>query len=171
MGSEMCIRDRNNLHEHPEPCHINTNIYLPYFLQCAGLLLGLSLIHMTTKFPQTSMHTGHALAFLRSLLQVYPRLASRAIPSIIDAARACLYSQSSMTEILLGALEFLSTPCVVFDPHGAQMAWAFLSSLAKEGVPTAVRSAVLRLLPGMCSSNKRLTRRVLDVIGCSMVVQ
>jgi hypothetical protein len=139
--------------------------------QCAGLLLGLSLLHMAIKVPHTSMQTCHALAFLRSLLQVYPRLASRAIPSIVDAARACLHSPSSMTQTLLGVLEFLSTPCIVFDPHGAQMAWAFLSSLAKEGVPTAVRSSVLRLLPGMCSSNKRLTRRVLDVIGMSMVAQ
>jgi hypothetical protein len=73
-----------------------------------------------------------------------------------------------VTQNLLGALKFLASQCIVSDPHGAQMAWSFLSSLAKEGVPTAVRSTVIRLLPGLCSSNKRLTRRVLDGIGMSM---
>jgi hypothetical protein len=139
--------------------------------QCAGLLIGLSLLHMAVKCPETSIQIDHAFAFIRSLLQIYPRLASRAIPSIVDTARSSLYLQSPMTLILPNLLEFLTTPCVVFDPHGAQMAWAFLSSLSLEGVPTAVRSSVLRLLPGICSSNKRLTRRVLDVIGLSMVAQ
>ncbi|KAL3810916.1 hypothetical protein ACHAXA_008766 [Cyclostephanos tholiformis] len=137
--------------------------------QCAGLLIGLSLLHMAVKCPESSMQTDHALAFIQTFLKIYPRLASRAIPSIVDAARSCLYSQSQMPQILFGALEFLTTPCVVFDPYGAQMVWAFLSSLSMEGVPSAVRSSVLRLLPGICSSNKRLTRRILDVIGLSMV--
>ena len=138
--------------------------------QCSGLLLGLSLLHMSSRCPQYSTQTDHAFAFLRSLLQVYPRLASRAVPSIIDAARTCL-SQSSMTHTLLGVLQFLSTPCIVSDPHSAQMAWLFLSSLAKEGVPPAIRASVIRFLPGLCSSNKRLTRRVQDSIGMSMVAQ
>lgn len=138
--------------------------------QCTGLLLGLSLLHMSSRCPQYSTQTDHAFAFLRSMLQVYPRLASRAVPSFIDAARTCL-SQSSMTHKLLDVLQFLSTPCIVSDPHSAQMAWLFLSSLAEEGVPPAVRSHVIRFLPGLCSSNKRLTRRVLDSIGMSMVAQ
>ena len=75
------------------------------------------------------------------------------------------------TETLLASLEFLASPCIVSDPHGAHLAWTFLSSLAKEGVPTAVRSSVIRLLPEMCSSNKRLFRRARDVIGKSMVAQ
>jgi len=137
--------------------------------QCAGLLIGLSLFHISTKVPQISIQTDHALEVLRSLLEVYPRLSPRAIPSIIDGVRACIQSQSTeVTQNLLGALKFLASQCIVSDPHGAQMAWSFLSSLAKEGVPTAVRSTVIRLLPGLCSSNKRLTRRVLDGIGMSM---
>jgi hypothetical protein len=140
--------------------------------QCAGLLIGLSLLHMAAESRQITMQTDHTFAFLRSLLEIYPRLAPRAIPSLVDAARSSLYSQSPTTHmLLLKSLEFLTTPCVVFDPHGAQMAWAFLSSLSMEGVPTAVRSSVLRLLPGICSSNKRLTRRIMDVIGSSMVAQ
>ena len=119
------------------------------------------------------MEPDQALAFLRSFLQCYPRMASRVVPSIVDVARTCQAAslQLPTTETLLASLEFLASPCIVSDPHGAHLAWTFLSSLAKEGVPTAVRSSVIRLLPEMCSSNKRLFRRARDVIGKSMVAQ
>jgi len=138
--------------------------------QCSGLLLGMSLLHISITSPER-VKFERALAFIRSFLQCYSRLASRVVPSIIDVARTCLALQSPSTQKLLSSLEFLSSPCIVSDPHGAHLAWAFLSSLVKDGVPTAVRSAVIRLLPEMCSSNKRLFRRARNVIGKSMVAQ
>ena len=136
--------------------------------QSSGLLLGLSLLHMSITSPET-VNPESSLQFLRSFLQCYPRLASRAIPSIIAVTKTCLITtQSSMSTVLL---EFLADPAIVSDPHGASTSWTFLSSLVAEGVPTSVRSTVIRLLPRMCSSNKRLFRRVMGVIGKAITVQ
>ena len=136
--------------------------------QSSGLLLGLSLLHMSITSPET-VNPESSLQFLRSFLQCYPRLASRVIPSIIAVTKTCLITtQSSMSTVLL---EFLADPAIVSDPHGASTSWTFLSSLVAEGVPTSVRSTVIRLLPRMCSSNKRLFRRVMGVIGKAITVQ
>ncbi|KAL9180607.1 hypothetical protein ACHAXT_011060 [Thalassiosira profunda] len=140
--------------------------------QSSGLLLGLSLLHTSIGSSQRVLEIEQALAFLRSFLQCYPRMSSRAVPSIVAIARECLDQQSTAPQTsLLAPLDFLASPCIVADPHGAHLAWTFIYSLVQEGVPTAVRSAVLRLLPQMCASNKRLFRRAKDAIGRSMVVQ
>lgn len=142
--------------------------------QCAGLLIGLSLLHMSVKSPEVSTaKPSHAFVFLQQLLHTYPRMASRVVPSIIDIARASLDRRSTLptAEILLDSLEFLSAKCIVSDAHGAHLAWTFLSSLTTEEMPPAVRSTIIRLLPGMCSSNKRLFRRAIGVIGKSMLAQ
>ena len=139
--------------------------------QSSGLLLGLSLLHMSLASSQTGVNPNNALDFLQAFLQCYPRLSSRAIPSIIDITRCHLDMKSTSSINISTALEFLSAPCVVSDPHGASLTWTFMSSLTKEGVPTAVRSTVIRLLPRMCSSNKKLFRRVMSVIGKTMVAQ
>ena len=139
--------------------------------QSDGLLLGLSLLHMSLVSSQTWIKPNNALDFLQSFLQCYPRLSTRAIPSIIDITRGHFDIKSTSSMNINAALEFLSAPCVVSDPHGASLSWTFMSSLIKEGVPTAVRSTVIRLLPRMCSSNKKLFRRVMSVIGKTMVAQ
>jgi hypothetical protein len=142
--------------------------------QCTGLLICLSLLHMSVKSPQASSDdSGRALTFLRSLLYTYPRLASRAVPSIIDAARVCLDMRTSptKTQTLLESLEIVSTKCIVSDAHGAHLSWLFLSSLVTDEMPSPIRSTIIRLLPGMCSGNKRLFRRVINVIGKSMLAQ
>ncbi|KAL7539375.1 hypothetical protein ACHAXR_009234, partial [Thalassiosira sp. AJA248-18] len=136
--------------------------------QCTGLLLGLSLLHISISSSQSIMEPDRALAFLGPFLECYPRMASRVAPSIVDITRTLIAKQSHNTQpLLLAPLEFLASPYIVSDPHGAHLAWSFLSSLVKEGVPTAVRSAVIRQLPDMCSSNKKLFRRIRDVIGKS----
>ena len=135
--------------------------------QSSGLLIGLSLLHLS--ISSLGMKLDDLLSFLRSFLECYPRLASRAIPSVIDIARTCLTNIQSTTLTL--PLEFLSDPCVVSDPHSASRVWSFMSSLVSEEVPSTVRSTVIRLLPRMCLSNKRLFRRVMGVIGKAMVAQ
>ena len=136
--------------------------------QSSGLLIGLSLLHMSIASP--GMKPDDALSLLLSFLQCYPRLAARAIPSVIDITRTCLASNQATTLTSL-PLEFLSDPCVVSDPHSASLVWSFMSSLVSDEVPATVRSTVIRLLPRMCLSNKRLFRRVMGVIGKAMVAQ
>jgi len=136
--------------------------------QSSGLLMSLSLLHMSISSP--GMKLDDALSFLRSFLQCYPRLASRAIPSVINLARTCLTNIQAATLITL-PIEFLSDPCVVSDPHSASLVWSFMSSLVSDEVPTTIRSTVIRLLPRMCLSNKRLFRRVMGVVGKAMVAQ
>ncbi|KAL7554186.1 hypothetical protein ACHAWF_017596 [Thalassiosira exigua] len=129
--------------------------------QNSGLLLGLSLLHISHQSCQNFIEPNRALSFLRSFLLCYPRMASRVAPSLIEISRSC--------QTLHTLLEFLASPCIVSDSHGAHIAWTSLSSLVKDDMPTAVRSTVIRLLPNMCSSNKRLLRRCMNVIGKSMV--
>lgn len=137
--------------------------------QCSGLLLGLSLLHISISPSQTMVKLDDAFAFIQTFLVCYPRLASRVVPSVIDITRTLMSSQSSTIEPImsLAPLGFLASPCIVSDPHGAHLTWTYLSSLIKD-TPTPVRSTVIRLLPDMCSSNKRLFRRVRDVIGKSI---
>ncbi len=141
--------------------------------QCAGVLIGLSFLHTSVKSPEASkVESGHAITFLRSLLQAYPRVASRVVPSVIDTVQACLTISTHQTNAaLIESLEFLSSKCIVSDAHGAHLAWAFLSPLVTEEMPTAVRSTVIRLLPDMCSGNRRLFRRVIGIVGKSMLAQ
>ena len=139
--------------------------------QGVGVLLGLSMLHISISSSQ-SITLDQALVFLRSFLCCYPRMASRVVPSIIGITRLLINSQTSTNPpLLLAPIEFLASSCIASDPHGAHLAWSFLSSLAGDGVPTAVRSAVIRQLPDMCMSNKRLFRRIRDVVGKSMVAQ
>jgi len=137
--------------------------------QSSGLLMSLSLLHVSISSP--GMKPDDALSFLQSFLQCYPRLASRAIPSVIDIARTCLTNIQAATTLIKLPLEFLSDPCVVSDPHSASLVWSFMSSLVSEEVPATIRSTVIRLLPRMCLSNKRLFRRVMGIIGKAMVAQ
>jgi len=150
---------------------------LPLSDQCSGLLISLSLLHVSIT-SRTIMEPNRALNFLGSFLRCYPRWASRAAPSVIDVAGACLAMPAPTTQLLLASLEFLASPCIVSDPHAAHLMWTFFSLMVQEGAPAAVRSVVIRLrsvvirlLPAMCSSNKRLFRRARDVIGKSMVAQ
>ena len=143
--------------------------------QLGLLLLGLSLLHISVALPSTTsiLLPCDAFKFLRSFLQFYPRMASRAVPSIIDVVRMCCIlqqnlSQTSMNQTLIESLQFLASPSIVSDPHGAHIAWKFLSSLTEEGMPTVVRAAVIRIFADMCSSNKKLCRRITNVIGKSM---
>jgi hypothetical protein len=120
---------------------------------------------------------------LRSLMKCHPRISSRAVPSIIDVVRTCIVHlqtarkpssdgqnmHESTSRLLLKAIKFLSSPAVVSDPHAASMAWTFLSSLTSDSVPPTVRSSVIRVLPDMCSSNKRLRSRIHEIVGKSLV--
>lgn len=137
--------------------------------QCSGLLVGLTLLHVAVLSPGPTDHVYHrALEFLASFLECYPRSASRVLPSVFDTVRKS--SQSSpLPQILSNSVNFIASKQIVSDPHGAHLAWSYLSPLTNDGVPSATRASMIRILPQMCLNNKKLFRRIREVIGKSMV--
>lgn len=153
--------------------------------QRAALLIGLSLLHISTSSVMSigAFVTDDAFEFLRSLMTCHPRISSRAVPSIIDVVRTCIVHlhnagkpsasdgqsmHESTSRLLLKAMKFISSSAVVSDPHAASITWTFLSSLTSDSVPPTVRSTVIRVLPDMCSSNKRLRTRIHEIVGKSL---
>eukprot|EP00986_Skeletonema_menzelii_P013545 scaffold7978_cov145-Skeletonema_menzelii.AAC.6 len=137
--------------------------------QCSGLLVGLSFLHISALSPGLTDHGyKHTLEFLSSFLGCYPRAASRVLPSVLDTVR--MSSQSSpLPQILSNSINFIASKPIVSDSHGAHLAWIYLSPLTSDGVPSATRASIIRILPQMCLDNKKLFRRIRDVIGKSIV--
>lgn len=138
--------------------------------QCSGLLVGLTLLHMSVMSPSLTEH-GHqrTLEFLASFLECYPRAASRVLPSVLDTVRMSSRQSSPLPHILTSTIKFVASKPILFDPHGAHLSWTYLSPLTNDGIPTATRASIIRILPQMCLNNKKLFRRIRDVIGKSMV--
>lgn len=134
--------------------------------QYAALLIGLSHLRIMLLSSYDYAATTDPFALLSSLLAIHPRMSARVVPSIVDMARICMSNGSS--ELLLKSIEFLSSSAIVSDPHGASIAWTFLSSLVGDSIPASVRSSVLRILPGMCAGNKKLRSRIRVIIGKSL---
>lgn len=137
--------------------------------QCSGLLVGLTLLHVAVLSPGPTDHEyQRTLEFLASFLECYPRAASRVLPSVLDTVRKSSNSPS-LPQILSISVNFIASKQIVSDPHGAHLAWSYLSPLTTDGVPSATRASMIRILPQMCLNNKKLFRRIRDVIGKSMV--
>lgn len=138
--------------------------------QHGALLIGLSLVHMSLSSTLIgTIEFGGACSYLSTLLKCHPHISARAVPSIIDVVRTCITAaSSSSSQLLLEALKFLASPAIVSDPHGASITWNFLSALTNDSVPPTVRSSVLRVLPDMCASNKKLRSRIRAIVGKSL---
>lgn len=138
--------------------------------QYSGLLLGLTLLHVSVMSPSLSEYSfSRTLEYLGSFLECYPRAASRVVPSVLNTIRMSSHPSSSLPQVLSNSLKFVASKYIVSDPHGAHLAWAYLSPLATDGVPAATRATIIRVLPHMCLHNKRLFRRIRDVIGRSII--
>eukprot|EP00804_Cyclotella_cryptica_P022931 CCRYP_018763-RA/>CCRYP_018763-RA protein AED:0.01 eAED:0.01 QI:89/1/1/1/0/0/2/372/2023 len=153
--------------------------------QHSALLIGLSLLQISLRSVASigEVQTDDAFAFLRSLMECHPRISSRIVPSIIDVVRTCIiHSQNARQltalhakdvngvtpHLLHKAIKFLSSPAVVSDPHAASLAWSFISLVASDNNPPAIRSCVIRVLPGMCAGNKRLRSRIHEIVRKSL---
>jgi len=138
--------------------------------QCSGLLVGLAFLHMSVMSPILTEHGyQRTLAFLTSFLECYPRAASRVLPSVLDTVRMSSQQSPPLPQILSTSFAFIASKPILSDPHSAHLAWTYLSPLTNDGVPSATRASIIRILPQMCLNNKKLFRRIRDVIGKSMV--
>lgn len=138
--------------------------------QCSGLLAGLTLLHMSVLSPSlTECGYQRTLDFLASFLECYPRAASRVLPSVVDTVRMSSQQSSPLPQILSNSVKFIASKPIVSDPHGAHLAWTYLSPLTNDGVPADTRASIIRVLPQMCLNNKKLFRRIRDVVGKSML--
>jgi hypothetical protein len=138
------------------------------FIRCARscfwvLAITIDLPSSDFRYVHLSLSSTHS-----SLLTLMVISLARVVPSVIDLARTCT-STATSSRLLLKAMEFLSSSAVVSDPHGASIAWNFLSSLTGDSNPSSIRSTVLRILPTMCASNKKLRSRIRAIIGKSLV--
>jgi hypothetical protein len=138
--------------------------------QCSGLLAGLTLLHMSVMSPSPTEYGYQCtLESLASFLDCYPHAASRVLPSVFDTLRKSSQQSAPLPNILSNSIKFIASKPIVSDPHGAHLAWTYLSPLMGDGVPAATRASIIRVLPQMCLNNRKLFRRIRDVIGKSMI--
>jgi hypothetical protein len=127
--------------------------------QVETLLLGISLIEIvgTDELRDASRN------FLKSFLRRYPHLGLLLTPSLISDINAAAIEQSPPE--LLAKLHFLADT-VTIDASCAQQVWNLLGvQMLDPNNSVVMRSAILRILPRLCVSNKRLYRRVMDTLG------
>ena len=104
-----------------------------------------------------------AANFLKGLLRRYQHLGLSLMPSLISDINAAAVEKSPQE--LLAKLEFL-VDSVTVDPSCAQQAWNLLGvQMLEPQNPVTLRVTILRLLPRLCLTNKRLYRRVIDTLG------
>ena len=102
-------------------------------------------------------------AYLKTILSQYPHLGISLLPVMIDSINAAsLIGDGSKT---LSELEFLCE-AVVQDTQCAREVWNLLGvELMKPTIPVEIRSSLIRLFPKICSTNKRLYKRVIETLG------
>ena len=141
--------------------------------QCSGLLMALSLLHISTVSVSDGwMGYKAGLSYLEKYLNWYPRQASRVIPSVVACIKTSLtlHDDTAGTKIV-DLLRFLTSSVLVTDAHGASLSWNVISSFVSDSSATTIRSTVIGMLPTMCLRNKKLFRRIKDVIGRYMSSQ
>lgn len=122
--------------------------------QMGALLLGVGLL-------STEGKSGHE--FINNLVSQYPHLGVSLLPTVVESINTA--SIRGHGETLLRKLDFLCGP-IVKDAQCASEVWNLLGvELMQLDVPAAIRSAVIRLFPKMCASNKRLYKRVIVALG------
>jgi len=141
--------------------------------QCSELLIALSLLHISAvSFSDGWMSYKAGLSYLEKYLNWYPRQASRVIPTVVACIKTslALHNDTGGTKVV-DLLRFLTSSVLVTDAHGASLSWNVISSLVSDSSATTIRSTVMGMLPTMCLRNKKLFRRIKDVIGRCMLSQ
>ena len=126
--------------------------------QTGALLFGIGLLHDPSD--------NAAYAYLKHLLQAYPHLGISLLPVLVDSVNdACIRGDGA---IMMRQLEFLCD-AVVKDTQCAREIWNLLGvELMKETTPSIIRASMIRIFPKLCSSNKRLYKRIIETLGSSL---
>jgi hypothetical protein len=125
--------------------------------QNAALLLGCSLLRRE-RLDEALVYT-----YLKALLQQFPHLGITLLPILFQSIQTACDIMDG--DALLRQLYFLCD-AVVKDPHCAKEVWNLVGvTLVQSDSPTVVRSVAIRMYPRLCASNKRLYRRVIDLLG------
>jgi hypothetical protein len=103
------------------------------------------------------------MQFLAKLLSAYPHLGINLLPVVLQKINACSYQKEGI--LLQKYLQFMCGP-LLKDPYCAQEIWSLISSkFMPPDRPLTLRVVIIRLFPKLFESNKRLYRRVIDLIG------
>jgi hypothetical protein len=104
------------------------------------------------------------LRFLRLLLASYPHLAITLLPIVMERIHQA--SNEERGDVLMTYLEFMCES-LSSDSHCAQEIWNLVGDewMQPYTSPLTLRIALVRLFPQLVQGNKRLYRRVIEVIG------
>ena len=143
--------------------------------QVGALILGIGLLS-TNSYPYSSssshpnstaaMGGATALTFMSHLLHHYSHLGISVLPIWMDTMNTAAIKGNGVA--LIEQLEFMVS-VVVIDPQCAKEVWNVLGvEFMKPSIPVVIRASILRLFPKLVATNKRLYRRVMDVLGMNL---
>eukprot|EP00934_Nitzschia_sp_Nitz4_P002194 Nitzschia sp. Nitz4//scaffold222_size33694//13520//19534//NITZ4_007862-RA/size33694-processed-gene-0.17-mRNA-1//-1//CDS//3329542591//2194//frame0 len=125
--------------------------------QTGCLLVGVGLL------LNRSIPPNPAYSFLARLLDDYPHLGVSLLPVLVDRLNAVCVEGDAVQ--LQRQLDFLCN-VVVKDTHCTREVWNLLGvELMRATTPSVIRAHVIRLFPQLCSANKKLYKRIIEVLG------
>lgn len=128
--------------------------------QIGALLFGLFLL-------DDEKRQDSAFSYFKKLLARYPHLGMSLLPVIVDRINQACAATTEIKKAALTLMQLLEFLCeaLVVDPHCAQEVWSLVGvELMAPHVPITVRLSLIRLFPRLCLANKRLYRRVIDIL-------
>eukprot|EP00557_Chaetoceros_sp_GSL56_P000354 CAMPEP_0176502792 /NCGR_PEP_ID=MMETSP0200_2-20121128/14966_1 /TAXON_ID=947934 /ORGANISM="Chaetoceros sp., Strain GSL56" /LENGTH=1512 /DNA_ID=CAMNT_0017901935 /DNA_START=134 /DNA_END=4672 /DNA_ORIENTATION=+ len=131
--------------------------------QCESLLLGLSLLYISTSNAQKEPLRKTVITYLRHLIDKYLHLGRRCLPVLVASIQIFIntdHHEISSTDQVLSSLFELMCSCLAKDSSCAHEVWSILSAMTTGTAPVNVQAMVVRLYPLLCKSNKRLYSRI-----------
>jgi hypothetical protein len=138
---------------------LDTNHVLSAIQQSGSLVLfGFGLLDNHDRKQRQSIYI-----FLEKLLNAYPHLGISLLPVMIDSINTSVVRGNG--DFMMEQIEFLSE-FVVRDSQCAHEIWNLLGKeFMQDSVPVSIRSSIIRIFPKICGANKRLYKRVIEVMG------
>ncbi|GKY95699.1 hypothetical protein MPSEU_000530700 [Mayamaea pseudoterrestris] len=134
------------------------NVRLSPTHQVAVMMFGLAIM---TDGRHERLEKG--IKFLSSVLDHYPHIGISLLPIIIDRINTTAQKGSAKTLDLY--LSFLCGP-IVRDPLCGQEVFNMVGmKMTEDSVPVTIKIFIIRKLSKLCESNKRLYRRIIDLLG------
>ena len=140
-----------------------TNITLSTIQQAGSLVLfGIGLLGSCSEKKRQNIYI-----FLDKLLLPYPHLGISLLPVLLDSINESMVLGDA--DRMMEQIDFLAE-VLVRDPQCAREIWNLLGKeFMRETVPVAIRSYAVRLFPKICQANKKLYKRVIEVMGNALV--
>lgn len=163
--------DAENLIQFLDESVVDVNSFVPFLVKenmfvgtvCSPTQQTGSLLLCTSLMLEPSLNKQAAYSLVTHLLEVYPHLSISVLPVMIDCINLACREGDGAT--LQHQLDFLCTS-MVKDAQCAREIWNLLGvELMKETTPSVIRATVLRVFPKLCIANKRLYKRVIEVLG------